>query len=146
MFAQLTVLLAGATLASLASETRVQMKDLPEPVQKTVKELIKTAKLRGLNKEVENGKTSYEAETTLNGKSRDVEMDASGVIVEVEEAAELAGIPAAARKALETSAGAGKILKVESVTQGKTVSYEAVVEKNGKKSEVSVSADGVVKK
>ena len=146
MFAQLTVLLAGATLASFASETPVQMKDLPEPVQKTVKELIKTAKLRGLNKEVENGKTSYEAETTLNGKSRDVEMDASGVIVEVEEAAELSGIPPAARKALETSAGAGKILKVESVTQGKTVSYEAVVEKNGKKSEVSVSADGVVKK
>ena len=145
MFSRINALLACAAIASFASETRVQMKDLPEPVQKTVKELLKTAKLRGLNKEGENGKTPYEAETTLNGKSRDAEMDSSGAIIEVEEAAKLGSVPEAAQKALRTKAGAGKILKVESVTKDSTISYEAVIEKNGKKSEVAVSADGVVK-
>jgi len=145
MFSRIYALLACATIASFASETRVQMKDLPEPVQKTVKELLKTAKLRGLNREVENGKTSYEAETTLNGKSRDVEMDASGAVIEVEEAADLGSIPEAAQKTCGLRPGAGKILKVESVTKDSTVTYEALIEKNGKKSEVAVSADGVVK-
>jgi predicted aspartyl protease len=135
-----------ASLALFAAEKRVQMKDLPEPVQKTVREQTKTAKLRGLAEEVENGKTLYEAETTLNGKSRDMLIDATGAIVEVEEATELGSIPAAAQKTLKTAAGAGKILSVETVTKGSEVSYEAVVQKAGKKSEVAVNADGSLKK
>ena len=135
-----------ASLALFAAEKRVQMKDLPEPVQKTVREQTKTAKLRGLAKEVEDGKTFYEAETTVNGKSRDILIDPTGAVVEVEEAAELASIPEAAQKTLKSAAGAGKILSVETVTKGSTVSYEAVVQKSGKKSEVAVNADGSLKK
>jgi len=37
-------------------------------------------------------------------------------------------------------------LRVESVTKGSTVSYEAVIRKNGKKSEVAVNSDGSVNK
>lgn len=129
-----------------ASETRVQMKDLPPPVQKAVQEQIKTAKLRGLSKDVERGKTYYEAQTTINGKSRDILMDPTGAIVEVEEAAALESIPDAAQKAIRTKARSGKILRVESVTKGSVVSYEAVIEKNGKKSEVAVNSDGSVNK
>jgi hypothetical protein len=40
----------------------------------------------------------------------------------------------------------GKILKVESVTEGSVVSYEAVIQKGIKKSEVAVNADGTMKK
>src|SRR3984893_12399858 len=133
---------ALAAAALFASETRVQMKDLPEAVQKTVKEQTKTAKLRGLAKEIEDGKTFYEAETTVNGKSRDILIDTTGAVVEVEEPVSLDSIPEAARKAIQAKAGSGKILKVESVTKGSIVSYEAVVQKNGKKSEVAVNADG----
>jgi uncharacterized membrane protein YkoI len=133
---------AVAAVALFASETRVQMKDLPEAVQKTVQEQTKTAKLRGLAKEIEDGKTFYEAETTVNGKSRDILIDPTGAVVEVEEPVSLDSLPEAARKAIQTKAGSGKILKVESVTKGSIVSYEAVVQKNGKKSEVAVNADG----
>ena len=145
MFHKFT-LAAVAALSLLASDTRVQMKDLPEAVQKTVQEQTKTAKLRGLSKEVENGKTYYEAETTVNGKSRDILIDTTGAIVEVEEAASLESIPDAAQKAFKTAAGSGKILKVETVTKGSVVSYEAVVQKGGKKSEVAVNADGSIRK
>lgn len=146
MFCRTTVCVALSSLLLLASETRVQMKDLPQPVQKTVQEQTKTAKLRGLAKEVENGKTFYEAETTVNGKSRDILIDPTGAIVEVEEATTLESIPEAAQKAFKTAAGSGKILRLETVTKGSVVSYEAVVQKGGKKSEVAVNADGSIKK
>jgi len=146
MIYRITALAAAASLSLLASETRVQMKDLPEPVQKTVREQTKSAKLRGLAKEVEKGKIFYEAETTVNGKSRDILIDATGAIVEVEQATTLESIPDAAQKAFKRAAGYGKILTVETVIKGSVVSYEAVVQKGGKKSEVAVNADGSIKK
>ncbi len=142
MIPKITALVAFTWIALYASETRVKMKDLPEAVQKTVKEQTKTAELRGLAKEVENGKTFYEAETKVNGKSRDILIDPTGVVVEVEEAIAFHSIPEAAKKALQAKAGSGKILSAESVTKGAVVSYEAVLLKNGKKSEIVVNSDG----
>lgn len=143
MLNRIAVVLGLFSVASIAQEIKVQMKDLPPAVQKTVQEQTRTAKLRGLSKEVENGKTFYEAETTLNGKSRDVLIDPAGAVVEVEEATTLAAIPEAARKAFQQRAGAaGKILSVETVTRGTVTDYEAVIQKAGKKSEVAVHADG----
>ncbi|HEX3746228.1 MAG TPA: hypothetical protein VHW09_19950 [Bryobacteraceae bacterium] len=143
MWKSLVLFLSCLPPALVAREVKVQMKELPPAVQKTVLEQTRTASLRGLTKEVENGKTFYEAETTVNGKSRDVLIDSSGAVVEVEEATSLEAIPAAARKALEQEAGAsGKILTVETVTRGTAVSYEAEMQKGGKKSEYAVHADG----
>jgi uncharacterized membrane protein YkoI len=141
-FLRLTTVIGLASAAMFAAETPVQMKALPAAVQKTVQEQTRNAKLHGLAKEVEDGKTFYEAETTVNGKSRDVLIDASGTVVEVEEATDLARIPEAARKALQAKAGSGKVLSVETVTRGSLVSYEGVIQVGGKKSEVAVNADG----
>jgi uncharacterized membrane protein YkoI len=137
------VVMSLASAALMAQETKVKMKDLPAPVQKTVQDLTKTAKLKGLSKEIENGKTFYEAETTVDGKSRDVLIDPDGKVVEVEEATTLTAVPDAARKAFQQQAGAsGKIVSVETVTKGPVVDYEAVIQKGGKKSEFAVHADG----
>src|SRR6266481_7452896 len=107
------VALGIASAALYASETRVKMQDLPEAVQKTVKEQTKNGKLRGLAKEIKNGKTFYEAETTVDGKARDILIDPSGAVVEVEETVALESIPEAAQKGLKDAAGSGKIIKVE---------------------------------
>jgi len=137
-----SLLLAGLGLA-WASEKKVKMEDLPPAVQATVREQSKGATIRGLSMEVEKGKTIYEAELTVNGHGKDVSIDASGAIVEVEEEVALESIPAAAKSALLKAAGAGKVLKVESVTQGSTVvAYEATVMKGTKRSEVRVKPDG----
>ena len=133
--------IAGAT-GALASEKKVKMADLPSAVQQTVKEQTKGATLVGLNKEIEGGKTTYEAETKVNGRSRDVEIDESGAVVAIEEEVALDSIPAAAKAAIEKQVAGGKIRKVESVTKGSTVTYEAAVTINGKKSEIAVAADG----
>ena len=68
-----------------ASEKPVKMKDLPEAVRKTVQEQSKGATLRGLSKEVEKGQTFYEAELKVNGHNKDLLIDSSGAIVEIEE-------------------------------------------------------------
>ena len=136
----LTPLIVGGIL--FAQETPVRMQDLPEAVQRTVKEQTKSAKLRGLAKEVEKGQTFYEAETLVNGKTRDVLIDAKGNVVEIEEATALADLPEPAQKAFKAAAGRGKIITVERLTKGSVVSYEATINKAGKKSEVAVNADG----
>jgi uncharacterized membrane protein YkoI len=136
------ILMTVALLAG-AAETKIKLADLPAPVQKTIQEQTKNAELKGLSKEVQNGKTFYEVETIVNGKSRDLLVDPSGRIVELEEATTIESVPAAVKAAL---APKGKILRIETVTKGNAVSYEAVVSNNGKKSEIAVEADGTIKK
>jgi uncharacterized membrane protein YkoI len=133
-----TVLGVGATFLH-AADKKVQMKDLPPAVQKAVQERTKGATLVGLATEKEGGKTVYEVETKVNGKTRDMLLDATGRLIEVEDEVAIDSVPPVVKAALE---GRGTVLKVESVTRGTTVTYEAEVEKNGRKSEIALGADG----
>jgi uncharacterized membrane protein YkoI len=135
----------GATVfaAVMLAETKVKMEDLPPAVQKAVKEQTKDAALIGLSKEKEKGKTMYEVETKVNGKSRDLLLDSAGAVVSVEDEVDLSSIPDAARTAIQKNAAGGTVQKVEKVTQGSTVSYEGSIKtKSGKTIEVAVNADG----
>jgi uncharacterized membrane protein YkoI len=126
-----------------AAEKKVKMSELPPAVQDAVKQQSKGAVLRGLSEEVEHGKTFYEAELMVDGHSKDVSMDSAGKVVSVEEEVKLDTIPAAAREAIQKSAGSGKILKVEAVTEGdKPPVYEAALRRDQKKSEVRVDREG----
>lgn len=137
-------LLAGAVVVATAvgisaQDKKMQLKNLPAAVQKAVQDQTKGATLVGFSEEREDGKVLYEAETKVNGRTRDLLFDSAGTLIEVEEEVAPAALPAAVQSSLSTH---GKILKVESVTKGSTVTYEAQVEKNGKKSEVVVDAKG----
>jgi uncharacterized membrane protein YkoI len=137
------LVLAGWALA----ESKVKMEDLPLAVQKTAKEQSKNAIVAGLSKEVEGGKTIYEIETKVNGKSRDVSVDAAGAVIEVEQEVEMDSLPAAAKEAIRQKIGGGKLKKVEAVTKGSSVTYEAnYVGKLGKTAEIAVNADGTAHK
>ena len=141
-FALLTVV-AIAGLAGAAAKS-LQVKDLPAAVQKTVQDTLKGAEIKNISKEVEKGVTQYEVETMLNGKHRDFNVDAKGKLIVVEEEVELAGIPAAAKAAIEKKMAGGKLRMVESVDKGDgQVLYEAsYTSKAGKKAAVLVKADG----
>jgi len=131
------------TLPAVAQEKKVQKADLPAAVQKTVDEQSKGATVRGFSTEMEDGKMNYEAQLTVNGKTRDISMNAAGAITEVEDEVDFASLPDAVQAGLKKKAGADKILKVESLTKkDKLVAYEAVVETAGKKKEVQVGPDG----
>jgi hypothetical protein len=123
-----------------AADKKIQRKDLPVAVQRTVQsEEAAGAKIVGLATEVEGGRTMYEIETTVHGHTRDLLVAEDGQIVETEEETSIDVVPAAVKNALEAR---GRVGKVETVTKGKTVTYEAVVEKNGKKTEVAVNPSG----
>ena len=135
--------LIGLFVGGLAAQdTKLQAKDLPAPVQKAaLAELAKGGKLVGYGKEVEDGKTYYEMETTISGHTRDFLFDPTGKLLEVEEEMARSAVPPAALKAI---AAKGTVSKVESVTKnGKIVAYESVVKtKAGKDLEVAVDATG----
>jgi uncharacterized membrane protein YkoI len=134
-------LLLSTTL--FAQEKKIKRSDLPPAVEKTVAAESKGAEIRGFSEETEDGQVRYEAELMINGHSRDIEMDASGAIVEVEEQVAMDSLPAAVKDGLQGEAGKGKLIKVESVTKhDKLVAYEAQVVTGGNKSEVQVDADG----
>jgi uncharacterized membrane protein YkoI len=133
--------------AGFAADKKVKMEDLPAAVQAAVKEQAKSATVVGLAKEIENGKTMYEVETKVNGQTRDLLLDSTGAVVEVEQEVDLSSIPPAAKAAIEAKAAGGTIKKVETVTKGSAVSYEAAIQnKTGKNIEVAVNADGSVHK
>lgn len=135
----LLIVIAGAQ----ESETRVKMKDLPEAVRKTVQEQSKGAVVRGLAKEVEKGQTYYEAELRVKGHTRDVLIDSSGAVVEIEEQVAMSSLPPGVKETIRKNAGKGKVTSVESITKNNTVvAYEAHVNTAGKRSEIKVAPDG----
>ena len=123
----------GMAAFVVAADKKIEMKDLPPAVQKGVQDNLKGGTLKGLAKETEGGKTVYEVESTLNGKTRDFMLDATGKLLSVEDEIAIDALPAPVKAAFEKQ---GKIVSAETLTKGKTLAYEAMVEKNGKKIEV----------
>jgi uncharacterized membrane protein YkoI len=131
---------------AFAADKPAKLSDLPPAVQKAIQEHTNGAEIKGFSTETEKGKTFYEAETRLNGHDRDLLFDKTGALVEVEEETALDAIPTPARSAIQRKAAGGKVLEVQAVTRGGSVSYEAEIEKNGKKSEFAVKPDRTVSK
>jgi len=140
-------LVAALVLAGAASgqERKIQRSELPPAVERAVAAESQGAEIRGFSVETEHGQTHYEAEMTINGHSKDVLMDSTGAVVEVEEQVALDALPPAVHSGLTARARGGKIGKVESLTKhGRLVAYEAVVTTNGKRSEIQVGPEGEV--
>jgi len=140
---KLTLIAAVFASAAFAQEKKIQRADLPPAIEKAVAAQSQGATIREFSQEKENGQLLYEAEMTVNGHSKDISMDAIGAIIEVEEQVALDSLPAAVRTGLQAKPGAGKVVKVESITKhDKVVAYEAQVRTGGKKAEVQVSPEG----
>ena len=126
-----------------AGEVKVKMNDLPPAVQAAVREQSKGAAIRGLSKEVENGKTEYEAALTVDGHGRDVSFDSAGKVISVEDEIALSNVPEPARAAIQKAAQGGTVRKVELVNERGKSFYEAEIRTGGKSSEIQVDASGV---
>jgi uncharacterized membrane protein YkoI len=126
-----------------APARRLEMKDLPLAVQKTIRGESKGAEISNIGKETEHGVAQYEVETILGGKHRDFNVDTKGVLLLVEEETSLDSIPLAAKAAILKHVADGKLGVVELFKRGGETMYEAgYIGKNGKRHEVLVKADG----
>ncbi len=130
-------------LAAFAEEAKVNVQDLPAAVQTAVKAQTNGATILGASKEREHGLMTYEVETKLDGKGRDLTFDENGSLLEVEQEVNLDSIPRPAREAIQKKVAGRTIKKVESVTRGSRTGYEADVKTpDGGNQEVAVNADG----
>jgi hypothetical protein len=129
-----------------AAEGKLTMKDLPNAVQTTLQKETQGAEIVGISKETDAGKTLYEVETKVKGRSRDMLIDPKGTLTEVEEETDLAILPAAVQAEVKKSIGKAKLVKLETVFNGTKVQtgYSAVVDNAGKQSEVEMGLDGKV--
>ena len=133
----------GLALSGPAAEKTIALKDAPGPVQKTIADQLKGGKLRGVSIEVENGKTQYEAELTVDGQHRDLIIDPAGKVLVTEALMELRALPEAVRTAFTREAGKGTVAVAEEVTREGAVSYEALIKEAGKKDrQIVVGPDG----
>ncbi len=133
--------------AGLAAEKKVKLEELPRAVRAAVREQTKNATLVGLSTEKERGKTVYEVETKIGGKGHDLLLDETGAVVETEDEVDIETIPAPAKSAILKRAAGGTVLKVERVTAGRAISYEAAIRtKSGKTVEFAANADGTAHK
>jgi hypothetical protein len=133
----------AVTLTASAQEKKIERSALPSAVEKAVQAETQGATIKGFAEEREHGKTFYEAETMVNGHSRDVLFAGDGTVAEIEEEVAFDSLSASVQAGLTGKAAGGKITKVESLTKkGKLVAYEAQVKKGSKSSEVQVGPDG----
>lgn len=131
------------SLSAIAQEKKIERSALPAAVQKTVDQETKGATVKGFSTERENGKKVYEAETVVNGHTRDIQIAEDGTLTEVEEGVALDSLSADVKKGLEAKAAGAKITKVESLTKnGRLVAYEAATLRGSKRGEVQVGPDG----
>lgn len=136
------LLLSGA-MAAGAQEKRIARSELPPAVAATVDRETKGATIKGFTTEREHGRTMYEVETVVSGRTRDIEIAQDGRVNEIEEEVDIASLPAKVQQALNAKAAGGKVMKVESLTKnGRLVAYEAAMVKNGRHSEFQVGPTG----
>lgn len=139
------VTLTTLTLFTVAQEKekKIRRSDLPAAVERTVSQESHNATVRGFTEERENGQTLYEAELLVDGHTKDVLIDSTGSVIEVEEQISTESLPPAVRQGLQAKAGRGKIVKIETLMKkGNLVAYEAKVVTEGKRSEIQVGPDG----
>ncbi len=130
-------------LATHAQERKITRAQLPPAVEKTVARESDGATVKGFASEVEKGQRFYEASLTVNGRNKDILMDKSGHIVEVEEEVSLDSLPSSVQVALKKASGAGTIEFVESITKnGQLVAYEGHVKRGKKRFEIQVGPNG----
>jgi len=137
------IIVLWLTAAAQAQERKLTRAQLPPAVEKTVAAESQGATIKGFATELEKGRHLYEAELEINGHSKDISMDKSGKIVEVEEEVTKDSLSADVQNALKAAAGKGTIGKIESLTKnGKLVAYEAHVTTGRKRSEIQVGPNG----
>jgi hypothetical protein len=133
----------GTATVATAQERKLGRSQLPSAVVVTVDKETKGATIKGYATETEHGKKVYEAETIVDGHTRDLQISSEGTLLEVEEEVPLASLPASVSQALTARAKGATIVKVESLRKGgQLVAYEASTENKGHKGEVQVGPAG----
>ena len=129
-----------------AQEKKLSKKDIPAPVLAAFHKAYPKATIRAAAEEKKDGKITFEIES-LDGKTaRDLQYEADGTVVEIEETIAITEIPEAAKAAVTGKHPKGKIVKAEKVTKGSEVSYDIEIKTRKGKVSMDMDASGKVLK
>src|SRR6476620_5192906 len=106
----------AAHQTAATAEKKISSKNLPPAVKATVEAESKNATVKGISSEKEHGKIVYELETLVNGRTRDLMIDAAGKVYVVEEQVDGYNAPVPVRAARE---GKGKVMARKEVQQNR---------------------------
>jgi hypothetical protein len=146
---QFTVSLAAGVLLftahAFAGEEKdevVTMQQVPEKVQKAITKYALETEIKKIEKGDVDGQLAYEFEIEKAGKKSEVTLLPNGKLLSTEEEVALSDIPEPARKTINAQAEGGKIISTEKVFEKGKTAYEAVIEKAGTKTEITVAPEG----
>ena len=135
----------GSVFAGEEKEETISMDKVPSKVKDTLKQYASDSEVKKIEKGHEHGKKVYEFEIEQGTRKFEVAISHKGKFMGTEEDMDLSAMPAAAQKAITNQAAGGKISGGEkAVDNNNKVSYEADIEKNGKKIELVVDSAGKV--
>jgi hypothetical protein len=127
------------TVAAQAKEKKVKQEDLPSAVQRTFESQSAGATVSGYTKDAVEGETFYRASLLVDGRTRTITAHSDGTLSSVEDEVAWEVVPEDVQTAFTRAAGKGKLSGYRSVTtDGKIVSYNALLETNGNRDRVSV--------
>ena len=131
--------------AVFAQESKIKANDVPAPALAAATKAYPKAQIKEWEKNVEDGKTTYEATRTDGAAKWQVVYEASGAFVAREEVIPVASLPAAVRDAVKVKYPKATVHSAEKITGATATEYEVGLN-NAPKKEVVVASDGKILK
>ncbi len=133
------LLVAGAASGLAWDEEEVRLDQVPAKVRATLLKLAGDAKITEVERETHHGITTYEAEWEVNGLEIEVELTASGEVIEIEKELAAGDVPTAVKDVAAKKFPAGTKIEYERITMHV---YEIEGMVGGKEKELVVSPSG----
>lgn len=142
-----SMMMVGAlAIVSAADEVKVPLDKVPGKVIDAIKAKFPSAELTGAEKDVEDGKTTYEVALTYKESKYEVGVTEEGKIIEVEKTIPVADLPKAVTAAVNKKYPEGKLKSAEEITADEKINYEVVVVNGDKTLEMLIDPKGKVLK
>lgn len=140
--------IAGTVTAARAGEEKeetISLDKVPDAVHKALAAYAQDSDVKKVELGEEDGKKQYEFDIEQGGKSFELAFSKKGKFMGREEDIQLTDVPDAAQTALKAQAGEGKLSGFEKAEdKDHQITYEADLEKDGKKTEIAVDEKGKV--
>jgi hypothetical protein len=137
------------SLSAYAGEEKdeaLSLDKVPDAVHKALAAYAQDSEVKKVEEGDQDGKKVFEFDIEKAGKSFELSFSKKGKFMGREDEIQLTDMPDAAQAALKAQAGdAGKLSGFEKAEDADhKITYEAIIEKNGKKTEVAVDDNGKV--
>ena len=123
-------------------EVKLTMDKVPAAVQQAVKAYAAETDIKGIEDSDVDGTKVIEFDIEQGGKTNEVAFLPDGKLFSTEETVALADVPEAVQKTIAKKSKDAKADAPDKVVQGGKTSYEVVIDKNGKKTEYTISPEG----